>query len=167
MVVLVSWLLNDIVDRCTVTQPWSVFKDGFWMVCNYWLQMVWPCSRTLRVYIMILICGMAINSTRHLFPPETHLRPWDMLSCMALLARLLALQSRFTAVPSPALDSTQSFMSPDRSSDIHCGTWRALAGIGHFLSGGKCEMHYFANYFPKGSPNHRIPCNFTNMVASA
>lgn len=63
---------------------------------------------------MILICGMAINSTRHLFPPETHLRPWDMLSCMALLARLLALQSRLTAVPLPVRGSTQPFMSPDK-----------------------------------------------------
>ena len=63
---------------------------------------------------MTLICGMAINSTRHLYPPETHLRPWDMLSCMALLARLLALLSRLTAVPFLALGSTLPFKSPDK-----------------------------------------------------
>ena len=45
--------------------------------------------------------------------------------------------------PSPSLKGTYNHLLQYSG----CGTWRVLAGTGYFLSDGKCEMQYFANYF--------------------
>lgn len=58
------WLQGHLLSRDAqfLLRPISMLRTHFWMSCGSLLPMAWPCYRTLRVYLVILLSELVINS---------------------------------------------------------------------------------------------------------
>ena len=97
---LVTWSLV----RCSVSVRTSSMPEAtFQMVYRCSLQMAWPCSRTLWVYLVILLLGHAISSTWcFIFPPQVTLISIESAQSFGLSNMGFALHPSFAVTQSVA-----------------------------------------------------------------
>lgn len=74
----------------------SILGADFWMAWNFMLEMTWPWSTTLEVYVMILLLGTCHKLHMDSLPPQLAWIAWGLLSPVVQVTAIFWLQPVFS-----------------------------------------------------------------------